>query len=32
MKPGTFGGEKGENTLVVYDVAGNTSTYTFILN
>lgn len=32
IKPGTFGGVKGENTLVVYDVAGNTSTYTFILN
>lgn len=32
VKPGTFGGVKGENTLVVYDVAGNTSTYTFFLN
>lgn len=32
IRPGTFGGVKGENTLVVYDVAGNTTTYTFILN
>lgn len=32
VKPGTFGAVKGTNTLVVYDVAGNTETYTFTLN
>ena len=32
IKPGTFGGVKGENTLVVFDVAGNSTTTTFILN
>jgi hypothetical protein len=31
VKPGTFGGVAGENTLVVYDVAGNTSTLLFML-
>jgi len=32
VKPGAFGGVVGQNTLVVYDVAGNTSTITFTLN
>ncbi|MET0447681.1 MAG: pullulanase-type alpha-1,6-glucosidase, partial [Aeromicrobium sp.] len=32
IKPPTFGAVKGLNTLVVYDVAGNTQTYTFTLN
>ncbi|MET0450057.1 MAG: ExeM/NucH family extracellular endonuclease, partial [Aeromicrobium sp.] len=32
IKPGVFGGVRGANTLVVYDVAGNTQTYTFTLN
>ncbi|MET0886682.1 MAG: hypothetical protein ABWX92_09550, partial [Mycetocola sp.] len=32
VKPGVFGGVKGANTLVVFDVAGNTQTYTFTLN
>lgn len=32
VKPGTFGAVKGENTLVVYDVAGNTRTIVFTLN
>ncbi|GAA1859041.1 choice-of-anchor I family protein [Microbacterium koreense] len=32
IKPGTFGAAQGENTLVVFDVAGNTETYTFTLN
>ena len=32
IKPGTFGAVQGLNTLVVYDVAGNTQTYTFTLN
>jgi hypothetical protein len=32
IKPGVFGAVKGTNTLVVYDVAGNTSTVTFTLN
>ncbi|MET0449905.1 MAG: ExeM/NucH family extracellular endonuclease, partial [Aeromicrobium sp.] len=32
IKPGTFGGVRGLNTLVVYDVAGNSRTITFTLN
>ncbi|TQJ30357.1 M14 family zinc carboxypeptidase [Microbacterium sp. SLBN-146] len=32
IKPPTFGAVQGLNTLVVYDVAGNTQTYTFTLN
>lgn len=32
VKPGTFGAVKGENTLAVFDVAGNTKTVTFTLN
>lgn len=32
LKPGTFGAVEGENTLVVYDVAGNTRTIVFTLN
>jgi len=32
VKPGTFGARLGENTIVVYDVAGNTTTLTFTLN
>lgn len=32
VKPGTFGAVEGENTLVVFDVAGNTRTITFTLN
>ncbi len=31
VKPGTFGGVTGANTLVVYDVAGNTTTLEFTL-
>ena len=31
VKPGTFGAVQGENTLVVYDVAGNATTVTFTL-
>lgn len=31
VKPGEFGAELGENTLVVFDVAGNSSTYVFTL-
>lgn len=31
VKPGTFGAVAGENTLVVYDVAGNTETIVFNL-
>lgn len=31
VKPGAFGGVRGENTLVVYDVAGNTTTVRFTL-
>lgn len=30
--PGTFGAVAGENEMVVHDVAGNTATYTFVLN
>lgn len=29
---GKYGGVKGKNTLVAYDVAGNATTYTFYLN
>lgn len=32
LKPGTFGAVRGQNTLVVQDVAGNTKTVTFTLN
>ncbi len=32
IEPGTFGAVVGVNTLVVYDVAGNTQTTTFTLN
>lgn len=32
VKPGVFGAIRGENTLVVHDVAGNTATVTFTLN
>lgn len=32
VKPGVFGAVAGENTLVAYDVAGNTETVTFTLN
>jgi len=31
IKPGVFGAKVGENTMVVYDVLGNNSTYTFFL-
>ena len=31
VKPGTFGGVKGENTLLVYDVAGDVTTVEFVL-
>lgn len=31
VSPGSFGAVLGENTLVLYDVNGNTSTYTFYL-
>jgi hypothetical protein len=32
VTPGVFGAKSGENTLVVYDVAGNAETVTFTLN
>jgi hypothetical protein len=32
VKPGVFGAKQGENTMVVYDVAGNTEKVTFTLN
>lgn len=32
VKPGVFGAVRGQNTLVVHDVAGNTKTVTFTLN
>ena len=32
VRPGVFGGVKGSNTLVVFDVTGNTQTYSFTLN
>jgi hypothetical protein len=32
VAPGVFGARSGENTLVVYDVAGNATTTTFVLN
>ena len=32
VTPGVFGAVRGENTLVVFDVAGNTETMTFTLN
>lgn len=32
LEPGVFGASEGENVLIVYDVAGNTSTTTFTLN
>ncbi|WP_420112100.1 hypothetical protein [Pseudactinotalea sp.] len=32
IRPGVFGGVTGENTLVVYDVAGNARTITFTLS
>jgi hypothetical protein len=32
VRPGVFGAVAGENTLVVHDVAGNTTTVTFVLD
>lgn len=32
LAPGVFGAVQGENTMVVYDVVGNSATYTFTLN
>lgn len=32
VKPGVFGAVEGVNTLVIYDVAGNTTTYVFTLD
>ncbi|MGY2127559.1 hypothetical protein [Blastococcus sp. SYSU DS0617] len=32
VKPGVFGAVEGKNTIVVYDVAGNTETMTFTLD
>lgn len=32
VKPGTFGAVEGDNVLVIYDVAGNTTTYEFTLD
>ena len=32
VAPGVFGAVQGENTLIVYDVAGNTQTIVFTLN
>ncbi|WZO35233.1 hypothetical protein MRBLWS13_002925 [Microbacterium sp. LWS13-1.2] len=32
IEPPTFGAAQGVNTLIVFDVAGNTETYTFTLN
>ena len=31
LKPGTLGAKKGKNTLVVFDVAGNSKSYSFTL-
>ena len=32
VRPGVFGGKEGTNTLVVFDVAGNSTTVTFTLD
>lgn len=32
VRPGTFGAVSGQNEMIVHDVVGNTSTYTFVLN
>ena len=32
IRPGQFGAVAGENEMIVHDVAGNTATYTFVLN
>ncbi|GAB2518712.1 hypothetical protein GCM10027064_15480 [Microbacterium petrolearium] len=32
IRPGVFGGRSGENTMIVYDIAGNSREVTFILN
>lgn len=32
VKPGVFGAVEGANTIVLYDVAGNTTTYNFTLD
>lgn len=32
IRPGQFGAVSGENEMIVYDVAGNTSTAAFVLN
>lgn len=32
VKPGTFGAVEGENTLVIFDAAGNSTTYVFYLD
>ena len=32
MVPGVFGAQEGNNTLVVFDTAGNSSSYTFVLD
>lgn len=32
VAPGVFGGREGENTIIVYDVAGNATTLTFNLS
>lgn len=32
VKPGKFGAVEGKNTLVVFDVAGNSTTYEFVLD
>ena len=32
VKPGVFGAIEGTNTIVVYDIAGNTTTYTLVLD
>lgn len=32
LKPGVFGAVSGQNTMVVYDVVGNTRSYSFVLD
>jgi hypothetical protein len=32
VKPGSFGAVAGDNTLVVFDVAGNATTVRFVLD
>lgn len=32
VKPGSFGGAEGSNTVVLYDLAGNTTSYSFVID